>query len=67
MGSKNNPKNRGTGNKNKVFNGKEVEPIMFVDPVNKKKYLSAKYLKTTDIICGEDKNPIRWDAILEDK
>lgn len=67
MGSKNNPKNRGEGAKNKKYNGKEVEPIMFVDPINKKKYLSAKYVKTTDIICGADKNPIKWSDISDNE
>lgn len=64
MGSKNNPKNRGGSAKTKIYNGKEVEPIMFISPVKGEgKYVSAKYAKTSDIICGEDKKPIRWNDI----
>lgn len=65
MGSKNNPKNRGGAVKTKKYNGKDVEPVMFIDPINKRKYLSAKYVKSTDIICGAEKSPIKWSDISD--
>ncbi len=61
MGSKNNPKNRGENLNKKIYKDKEVEPVMFVG--ENKKYLSAKYLKSNDIILDEDKKPIRWKDI----
>jgi hypothetical protein len=65
MGSKNNPKNRGSNEKKKVFNGKEVEPVVFYNVENKQKYLSAKYVKTTDIVCDADGVPMHWKDIRE--
>jgi hypothetical protein len=66
MGSKNNPKNRGTVTKKKVLNGKEVEPIVFYDTEMKKNYLSAKFSKTTDIVCDKNGEPIRWENIVSE-
>ena len=63
MGSKNNPKNRGNGSKKKIFNGKEIEPVVFYDTEKKIKYVSAKVSKSTEVICGKDGNPVRWDEI----
>jgi hypothetical protein len=63
MGSKNNPKNRGTAEKKKVFNGKEIEPVVFYDTESKKKYLSAKVSKSTDIVCDKEGSPVRWEDI----
>ena len=65
MGSKNNPKNRTGGDKKKVYNGKEIEPIVFYDTEKKKKYISAKYAKTSDIVLDGKGNPIKWDDIAE--
>ena len=65
MGSKNNPKNRTGGDKKKVYNGKEIEPIVFYDTEKKKKYISAKNTKTSDIVLDGKGNPIKWDDIAE--
>ena len=65
MGSKNNPKNRTGSDKKKMYNGKEVEPIVFYDTEKKKKYISVKYAKTSDIILDDKGNPIKWDDIAE--
>ena len=63
MGSKNNQKNRGTESKKKVFNGKEIEPIVFYDTEKKLKYVSAKVCKSTEVICDKDGNPVKWADI----
>ena len=65
MGSKNNPKNRTGGDKKVMYNGKEIEPVVFYDTENKKKYVSAKYAKTSDIILDAKGNPIKIDDIVK--
>ena len=66
MGSKNNPKNRGSGIKKKVFNGKELEPVVFYDTEKKIKYVSAKVSKSTEVVCDKEGNPVKWGDIVED-
>lgn len=66
MGSKNNPKNRGFVEKKKFYQGKEIEPVVFYDKENSKKYLSAKFCKTTDIICGNNGEPIKWEDVISE-
>lgn len=63
MGSKNNPKNRGSEVKKKVLNGKEIEPIVFYDTERKMKYVSAKVSKSTEVVCDKEGNPIKWNTI----
>ncbi|MDR2777322.1 MAG: hypothetical protein LBB24_00945 [Rickettsiales bacterium] len=60
MGTKNNPKNRAGASKNRMFNGKEVEPAMFYDFENGANYLSAKVTKTNDMVFGDDGRPLKW-------
>ena len=67
MGTKNNPKNRGNATKGKIMNGKELEPIEIIDPINGKKFISAKVAKTNDIIFDKSGNPIKWKDIVEDE
>lgn len=64
MGTKNNPKNRGDSGKKVVFDGKEVEPVMFYDTDRKISYLSVKVSKSNDVICDSDNNPIKWSSIV---
>ena len=64
MGTKNNPKNRGDSGKKVVFNGKEVEPVMFYDTDKKINYLSAKVSKSNDVICDSNNNPIKWSSVI---
>lgn len=66
MGSKNNPKNRGAEGKKKTYNGKEIEPIMYYDTEKKQKYLSAKISKTADVVCDENRTPVKWDDIANE-
>ncbi len=63
MGTKNNPKNRGDSGKKVIFDGKEVEPVMFYDTDKKVSYLSAKVSKSNDIICNSDNDPIKWESV----
>lgn len=63
MGTKNNPKNRGDSGKKVIFDGKEVEPVMFYDTDKKVSYLSAKVSKSNDIICNSDNDPIKWENV----
>lgn len=67
MGTKNNPKNRGATAKGKLYNGKEVEPIEIIDPINGKKFISAKVAKTNDIIFDENNNPVKWKDIIDER
>lgn len=67
MGTKNNPKNRGGAAKGKIYGGKEVEPIEIIDPVNGKKFISAKVAKTNDIIFDGSGEPIKWKDIVDEK
>ena len=64
MGTKNNPKNRGDAGKKVVFEGEEVEPVMYYDTDKRLNYLSAKVSKSNDIICDSNNNPIRWESIM---
>ncbi len=66
MGSKNNPKNRGSALKKKVVNGKEVEPIVFYDTEKKIKYVSAKVSKSIEVVCDKNGDPVKWSSIVED-
>ena len=64
MATKNNPKNKGLAGGKKFHNGKEIEPIMYVgNYAGHGKYISAKYLKTNDIILDETGKPIVWSSI----
>lgn len=63
MGSKNNPKNRTGEKQKKLFNGKEIEPILFVGSKDEGKYVSAKYSKTADLILNSSNRPIRWSEL----
>ncbi len=64
MATKNNPKNKGLSGGKKFFNGKEVEPIMYVGTyAGHGKYMSAKYAKTTNIITDPSGKPIAWNSI----
>lgn len=65
MGTKNNPKNRGDTGKKKIFDGKEIEPVVFYDTERKLKYLAAKVAKTNDVICGSSGEPLRWANIAD--
>lgn len=66
MGTKNNPKNRGSTEKKKILNGKELEPIMIIDPESGEKYLSAKISKSTEIILGKNSSPMKWNEIVSE-
>ena len=64
MATKNNPKNKGVAGGKKFINGKEVEPVMYVGTYRGHgKYMSAKYVKTTDIIFDDTGKPIVWSKI----
>lgn len=64
MATKNNPKNKGLSGGKKFFNEKEVEPIMYVGTyAGHGKYMSAKYVKTTDVITDSSGKPIAWNSI----
>ncbi|MDR1498906.1 MAG: hypothetical protein LBS34_01285 [Rickettsiales bacterium] len=63
MGTKNNPKNRGTSEKKKVWNDKEVEPIMIIDTERGEKFLAVKIAKSSELVLGENGNPLKWDSI----
>ncbi|MDR1425388.1 MAG: hypothetical protein LBI70_00105 [Rickettsiales bacterium] len=63
MGTKNNPKNRAGTSKNKTFDGKEVEPAVFYDFEKGISYLSAKTIKTNDIVCDSGGRPLKWKNI----
>ena len=64
MATKNNPKNKGSAGGKKTYNGKDIEPIMYVGTyAGHGKYMSAKYSKTTDIILDAAGKPIEWKSI----
>lgn len=39
--SKNNPENRGGTTELRKHNGQEVKPVLYIDPVNKRKYIAG--------------------------
>ncbi|MDR2526250.1 MAG: hypothetical protein LBC92_00035 [Rickettsiales bacterium] len=64
MATKNNPKNKGNAGNKKFFNDKELEPIKYDGTyLGHGKYVSAKYVKTTDIVLDENGVPIKWENI----
>ena len=64
MATKNNPKNKGVAGNVKKYNGKDIEPVMYNGMhIGYGKYLSAKYLKTNEIILDSNGKPVLWDDI----
>jgi len=64
MATKNNPKNKGLAGGKKFLNGKEIEPIKYIGTyANNGKYMSAKYIKTNEIILDSKGKPVIWDDI----
>ena len=64
MATKNNPKNKGLAGGKKFLNGKEIEPIKYIGTyADEGKYMSAKYIKTTEIILSLNGKPIIWNDI----
>lgn len=61
MGTKNNPKNRVKVVEKKKHDGKEVEPVLYYGMHNGHgKYIAAKYVGTTNLVCGADGKPTPW-------
>ncbi len=64
MGTKNNPKNRVKANKKKVYQGREVEPILYFGKhAGHGKYIAGKYAGTNEIIMDTNSKPLPWDDI----
>lgn len=64
MGTKNNPKNRGKAIKKKMYNGKEVEPVLYAGGhAGHGKYIAAKYAGTAQIISDASGKPLPWEQV----
>ena len=67
MGTKNNPKNRTKNVEKKKFKGKEIEPVYYYGVrVGHGKYMTAKYINTTQLVLDSDNRPMQWDQINAD-
>lgn len=64
MGTKNNPKNRGKVVKKKTYNGKEVDPILYVgNHSGHGRYIAGKYSGTNQIVVDNVGKPLPWQSI----
>jgi len=64
MATKNNPKNKGSAGSKKQYDGRDIEPIMYIGTYRGEgKYISAKFAKTPEIILDKDGKPIKWKDI----
>ncbi|MFC1659402.1 hypothetical protein ACFL0U_02450 [Pseudomonadota bacterium] len=67
MGTKNNPKNRGKEGGKKIYQGRELEPVMYYGKhAGHGSYMSARFVKTNDMLCDKDGKPLQWSEIIDE-
>ncbi|MBN8530547.1 MAG: hypothetical protein J0L97_01620 [Alphaproteobacteria bacterium] len=63
MSSKNNPENRGRVTELRKYNGKKVQPVMYINPTKGTKYIAAQYEDGNLVIDPSSKMPIAYKKI----
>ena len=61
MSSKNNPENRGQVTELRVFNGKKVKPVLYID--QNRRYMAAQYEDGTLVTEAGSNMPIPYKKI----
>ncbi len=56
MASKNNPENRGTVTELRVYNGKKVKPVLYIN--GNRRYIAAVYEENSQLVEDANGDPI---------
>lgn len=58
--SKNNPNKRQKGNQDRLYDGKKVVPVLFIDPKKRRRYIAAQFDNGNLVTDPVSKEPIPY-------